>query len=319
MRARKPIHEQRESFRCPAPGSRRFCELKIGSNLLPATLGDESAGGFSVLVNHPPGLSADQTAELHTDAGWFEVRVVHIAPVVPSKGNDATTAETRGQWFRLSLIRLGETRAPLPPRVSWFGGDLRVRLNQWCPSSWTIAVVGVLFTVAVVAASLALMGVPWPAGGWDGKRILRWGAASVPPRPSPSAPGSPWLLSNEPLFSDGSADAGSVPSVFGGDTSLPMSREQMRDAVRNLPGATALAIPEVVRELQLTIGQQERIHQLIEATSQAVHYLETRSQGQQRQETVRQRKQLLDEARREAIQWLTAEQRARWDQLIGER
>ena len=131
MNMEEAIREQRASFRCVVPESRQSCELKIGSGLVPAVLVDESAGGFSVALDRPPGLDAGQTAELHTDAGWFAVRVAHVKPIVASEGDDPVATEEPSQWFRLGLVRMEEIRAPLPPRVSRFAGNL---LNKLWPS-----------------------------------------------------------------------------------------------------------------------------------------------------------------------------------------
>jgi hypothetical protein len=75
---------QRLSFRCTVADTRQRCELRIGADVLPATLLDESAGGFGVLVERLAGLEVNQTAELRTDTGWSLVRVVHLSEANPS-------------------------------------------------------------------------------------------------------------------------------------------------------------------------------------------------------------------------------------------
>ena len=339
MRAKKPNLEQRESFRCRVLDSRQGCELTIGSNLLPGTLLDESAGGFSVLVDRPPGLSAEQTAELRTESGWFAVRVVHVAPVVPSEGNGAAAAEAQDQWFRLGLSRLGETRLADPLRVWWSAGSLYFRLSRWCSSSGILVVCGVFLAVAVVAAAMALMGVHWPMVVRDIRRILPRDDqptevdAPTWPQPSPLSE-EPWRpASGDAPFSAGAANVRSdgwggdfgglvfnAPSGHGGSPEIPVFRSELdlRNAIRRLPGPLALTIPAVVSKLQLTHSQQERIRQLTEATSQAIRSLDAKLSGRQREEISRQRARLLDEARREALKVLTEQQRGQWEELFGE-
>src|SRR5512140_1928238 len=100
MSTERPSHEQRASFRCIVPEARQYCELKIGADLLPARLVDESAGGFSVVVGRPPGVIVNEIAELHTDSGSFAVHVVRIASVVASESEDAATDNEPEQRFR---------------------------------------------------------------------------------------------------------------------------------------------------------------------------------------------------------------------------
>ena len=89
MSTANSLTDQRKSFRCPVADSRMECVLQIGATRVPGRLLNESAGGFSVLVDGPLSLGVDQTAELHNDSGWFEVRVVHVMEVSPPEGGAA--------------------------------------------------------------------------------------------------------------------------------------------------------------------------------------------------------------------------------------
>jgi hypothetical protein len=91
--------DDRKSSRNPVPKSRRACELKVGGDLLPAVLVDESAGGFAVLIDRVEGLKSGKRAEFHTDMGWCKVRIVYIKKSAAPAGADAKS----DCWFRLGL------------------------------------------------------------------------------------------------------------------------------------------------------------------------------------------------------------------------
>jgi hypothetical protein len=317
MSEKKPTREQRKWFRCAVAKSCRSCELKIDSNVLPATLVDESAGGFSVLVGRPPGLFVGQTADLHTYVGRFRVRVVNIVRARPPKDIVTTPAAKQNPWVRLGLSRLGESGVPDPPRISLFARSLRFRLSTWCPSGgngkW--AIVGLLFAFFAI---VMLSGLMWGLMGMSRRpgqaqvaqlppwsdRLIRW-VAPGRPQPSPAPPvASPPPADTPPVSRETTAFS-------------PLNEQELHNLVRRLPGAATLAIPGVIQKLQLTDTQQKRIDQLIEATAQAMRDLNARLQGRQRHEISRRQMELLDDAQRKALQVLTEEQRAQWEALIA--
>ena len=108
MRADDSLDNRRTSFRCLVVNARSPCTLRVGEDELPVGLLDESAGGFSVLVDRPPGLSVGQTAQLRTDSGWFEVRVANIREVVAPEGENGVRPKGPNSCFRVGLLRLGE-------------------------------------------------------------------------------------------------------------------------------------------------------------------------------------------------------------------
>jgi hypothetical protein len=94
-----PGRDERKSVRSQVPEARRSCELKIGADVLPALLVDESRGGFAVLIDHLDGLKSGKKAKLHTDMGWFQVRIVYIRKTArPSFSNSKSDT-----WLRLGL------------------------------------------------------------------------------------------------------------------------------------------------------------------------------------------------------------------------
>ena len=123
--------DRRGSFRCPVADSRMGCVLQVGAKRVPGRLLNESAGGFSVLVGGPLDLGVDQTAELHSDSGWFEVQVAHVMEASPPEGGDAKSSEEEpGPWFRLGLRRCARflrtsRRYRFSPRTAALGCDRR--------------------------------------------------------------------------------------------------------------------------------------------------------------------------------------------------
>ena len=180
---------------------------------------------------------------------------------------------------------------PDQPTVSLLAGSLRFRLGQWCPSGGMLMIIGVLLAVAAVVVPVGWMACNWYAGPWSVKRLPPWSdRAADSAAPADLLPGTALLGRRAavgrrvavrrqrgriaPAFDHGNSAFG--PHGSPTQTSAPSSSSEpsLRESLRRLPGAAALALPEVVRELQLTAEQQKQIRQLIEATSQAMRDLD---------------------------------------------
>jgi hypothetical protein len=71
----------------------------VGADPLPALLIDESRGGFAVLIDRLEGIKPGKKAKLHTDMGWFQVRIVYVKEAArPAHSNTKSDC-----WFRLGL------------------------------------------------------------------------------------------------------------------------------------------------------------------------------------------------------------------------
>ena len=93
------------------PQVRQSCELKVGANVLSASVVNESKTGFSVLIDRLDGLKAGKKVKLHTNMGWFTVQIVYINKVTPPR-NAASECDS---WFRLGMKikqRLQQQRLP---------------------------------------------------------------------------------------------------------------------------------------------------------------------------------------------------------------
>ena len=94
-----PGRDERKSVRNQVPQTRQSCELKIGTDVAPALLVDESRGGFAILIDCREGLKCGKKARLHTDTGWFLVRIVYVKKAAPPSGSDSKC----DTWSRLGL------------------------------------------------------------------------------------------------------------------------------------------------------------------------------------------------------------------------
>jgi uncharacterized protein YbcI len=91
--------DKRRSNRRNVQQARQACELKVGANIVSALLVNESKTGFAVLTKRLADLKIGALIQLHTDNGFFTVRVVHVKEV--ARPRDASPA-----WrpkFRLGL------------------------------------------------------------------------------------------------------------------------------------------------------------------------------------------------------------------------
>jgi len=330
---------QRQSFRCPVADSRRQCVLRVGNDQWPAELLDESTGGFSVLSDRSPDVDVDQPVFLGTDAGWFEVRVLHIQEVPASRDGEEADANRLSPRFRLGLSRLGDALPPETPPVSVFAGSLHNRLGRWSNIQGGVPLFfGVLLALVTVCVPLVFLDASWLSKHWEGTGT----SSRITPKATRLSrdPVSKETLPAEDFNNDGFKTSphrldektfepsnDGFPGFTSGrgsqayrSAARSVTTHRLHDTITRLPGATAFSLPEVARELKLTDDQREKIRQFVNATAEAMRRLDldARLQGQQRQQITQRRGELLDEYRRRAVTLLTPKQRARWEELIAE-
>jgi len=287
--ARKKSQDQRQSYRIPVTTVRRGCELTVGDQTLSARLLDQSAGGFAVLVDRLAGLDVDHMAQLATDSGSYSVRVVHIAEL---PGADSLSGGVK-TIYRLGLSREGEAIPDLQPSTRWFAPSLLFRSGPSNPSGGLMLVLGGLLAVGAVAVALWLTGTGWSVD------------SLVDPNAMDSGPSIRSYFQN-----DGRATKQPARSS---KRSEPLQDESFR----RLPGATAMTLPAVADRLELSDAQREKIQTLIDETAEAIRDLGQQSRGLPRGEIARQRAELLDRSRQEALKQLNEQQRAAWEELMN--
>jgi len=341
MRAPSSTPQRRESFRCPVTESRAECVLHVGEEHVSAKLLDESAGGFLVLIDRSPDLSADPTLRLQTDSGWFDVQVIHIQETSPPEESDGAESQEQGPWFQLGLRRLGEVvpRDEIPA-VRPFG-RMGSRLWHHYPSNGMLTTLSALLVLGVLVLLLHWTGILWPdASLTAGGNVTRgkWWRPKIGDSRPPAQPPAPYTP-NARGFEVDTARLEKTPSktipilddlvrgkqgVQNDPTSAPpgflfVSEKELQNAVRRLSGATAMILPDVVRRLQLTGAQQKQIRRIIDAAAEAMHRLdfEASRQGTQRRDISSLRAELLEQSLRDALKLFTPEQRALWEKLFA--
>jgi uncharacterized protein YbcI len=107
----KPSKRHRKAERLIVPLERQSCHLKVGDHILPASLVNESRGGFAVWTDRVDCLKIGETIGLHTDQGWFPVRIVYFREVAKSQD----TQVNGDSWFQLGLRKTGKLSNLIDP------------------------------------------------------------------------------------------------------------------------------------------------------------------------------------------------------------
>ncbi len=121
--------DERKSRRQKVPQERQQCQLKVGTNVLSACLVNKSERGFAVLIDGRNGIRVGQKVHLHTNLGWFKVRVVYLTEVALPK--DAGTGNSDGgPCFRLGCSCVGTGPLLAEPVTSPLSESLWARLTR---------------------------------------------------------------------------------------------------------------------------------------------------------------------------------------------
>jgi hypothetical protein len=327
----KPVpksSEKRQSVRWPVAGQRQEAELRFGKKHVKALLVDESAGGFSALCEQAAGIKAGEKGLLCTGEDWFEVSVVSIEsdeqrPFVehdvklraaelfqsPAR-QDSAIEPLSGKTpplSRLGLARLGDTYDPnIQPSYYSLAG-LTCHLKQVSPGSWGVILVGMLLAIIVVIIPVATVKmISSDAADAEIKEGAQWlshkntAHAKAPENDRPNAVSG---ISAQEL----------QPSSPSNDTI-----GDLRKTIRHLPGAMPFSLPEVVKQLQLTPSQQQKIRELVEAASNLIKNLgdfPDKSDGKEKKLTG---KDILKNTRKKVLELLDEDQKKKWNELTGE-
>jgi len=303
--------EKRKAFRCPVYPPDHKAKLLINEAEVPARLIDESATGFGIRTNRPPGLEPEDVVRLETAAGLHEVGVTYVAPEIPAQW-DPAVPDGQGPTFRVGLKRLKEVifAETVQP---WFR---RIGLSRLIPSSIVLLSTACMLVLALVVGGVIAVILTWhpqsrPARSSTAGEpsTIQWlldRQAKARPAEKPPAPSSP------PAAESRKPDDGPEATSLG--ASLGEHASQLGNTIRKLPGAAAFALSDVARDLGLDDEQRQRIRAIVEAADEAVREL-AEQQESNRQHHAQDRAALLEEAYQRALDVLTPEQRARWEAL----
>jgi hypothetical protein len=307
MDHKRPGENLRKTVRCMVDDSRRQCELCVDARRITAWLQDESVGGFGILVEGAHGLDVGQEAELHTDTGWFIVRIMRVEEIDLSQLEGIEGGE-QGHWYRLGLARLAVTA---PPRKSTTWWPIQKVQRPERSSNGLLLAVIVFLAVFATVLSYGLMKLKEPSKSADTGRSTQWmdvkAMDNAPHRESSSAAPN----RNKPA-SNRDSHTSSAPARLSDRV-----WQDLRSTLRRLPGPSPLTLPDVVEQLQLTPEQQRQIQRIVDNLAKAIRDLDRELAGRQRKDIDNIRSELLERARKEAVGHLTTQQRKIWDDLVG--
>ncbi|OHB68344.1 MAG: hypothetical protein A2V70_06730 [Planctomycetes bacterium RBG_13_63_9] len=294
--------------------------LEFGCVRLPVQLLDQSAEGFAVLADEPPGVKEGDVAQLHTELGAFEVQAMNSAEVELTEADGSPETGGPAKVYRLGLRRLGDLHPTNGEARKLAARCLRSFLDRLCSSGvsmvWTAF--GLVVTVLVVAGTVVAL--LWSSDNLVLKTAPRRIGHTSPasPKVSKSTAGSQKisLLERIPKVLDTRSDTRSDPMPKHRDEAHQYGSEEFRRDLRRLSGAAPFMLPQVIDELKLTDLQQEQIHQLEQRTSEIMREINSQRQPASRQQISQIRAKVLEAARQDALDTLTDEQRARWMQIV---
>ena len=222
-------------FRSAEPS---LADLVVAGLTYPVQINDESAGGLRVSSPGPLEISQGGLAELRTEAGWFEVRVVHV-----DRTSDATV--------------LGLKRVCDRPMPGDSGPGVIRRLLAFLIPSIDVAqvatlVLGALLAVALVAIPVLLRN--WH-GGWD----------------EPSRPRDPLPMAEQPAPR---VRAAPDPPRPGADASQPVVAPSAGQPWLRTSDLLDLLDPETIRRLALSPHQEQQILALVQTLDDTDPFLD---------------------------------------------
>jgi hypothetical protein len=297
-------NERRKHFRFRTSGRRGQAELEFGQRRIPVQLFDESAGGFSVVVEKCPDFKRGDVLQLHLDSGVFKAGVVYVCEMEPPE------PWRTGPVFRVGLQRLaivGMTPEEGQSRWSWLAA-LGLRTGSR-PRTVAFGVALALAVVVIVVPVVLTAVLRW--SGLHGANLLSESsdrAASLPLHPGAGSQGShparPVGLPNRP-----GAAGGAWPSA---------PRAADWESFARLSGASVFLAPQTIQELGLSEAQQHEIRQIVNRTTETLEQIDARFRGADRQNQARREEKVLEDARKLAIEVLTPEQRQRFEALLSQ-
>lgn len=297
---------RRRTFRCLMP-EQQVAELVVGDRTVPVVLEDQSAGGFSVAAQRRLDVREQEIVQLRTEAGSFEARVAWIsgppptAPVWPTKEQQPL--------FRLGLERVRDLTRPaeqVKPVTRWYD-----RLfPPWLSPLHGVPLMtglGLLVLIAVIPIAAIVM------LHRSDYRLLKqlfakdFLAATEPAQPPVSSRAEELA---EPKAPDGR------PALPGAPRPL-LIPDSLYGAVGRVLGGSAPAATEAIEKLRLSPGQQRQLRHLLEQIAEAFERLDTQPPPMSQEELAQIRQRLVELARRQISELLTAEQQAIWEKLCA--
>ena len=289
--------ELRQSVRYSVPSAQQKAKLKIAATAWQVRLVEISTTGFTVLVSDRLSqIRLTDVGELQTTEGKFEIRVVHVTEVGP----DESTAQRQTTMLRLGLDRLRELS---PPGKGPLAGAKPREHSARTPrqlSPGAMAALGTLAVLLIAVVPILVISDAQSPNHQMFRQMLWWGRGVLSADVEQQAASPAERQTN-----------GAVAAMEPGEA----DRLMLQHLALSLPGPEPFAAPEIIRALHLSAAQQAKLHDLIETTVAALREFDQQWQHQNRQTHAKNRNQVLEAARQEALQIPTAPQRAQWMEL----
>ena len=275
----------RSSERVDAP-ARPNCVLAIGSQRLPAILAEECLDSLLLLIRGNPLFWVDDEGELQAPDLAVTVRVSSIVCVEKGEADSAFHVPE----FRIAVARLGQTAVKRPqpaqiPEQELHCGRPASRFQKSARPT-----TGMLVTLNLILTPIVVVAVAWLTHLYQ-----------VHSSTSPNADTAN-LDTRSP-----------TPAIKQQATEDVASRLLLE--IHQLPGVEPFLQAAVTEKLALTPSQMGALRRLDKTTQQALADLEKYWESSGRLELARRQNMLLEDARHEALQLLTDEQRQRWEAL----
>jgi len=299
----RPGNDRRRGARFIKADPQINSTLIVGRRQFPARILDESAGGFCILIEADPRVEVDAIVRLRTPMTCYEVRVASV-------GRGKENSPESG--WRLGLQCLRELEITLLPsdRTPW-----QAMAQHIMPGSSMFGAI-VFIGIMIVAAPLTAVGVMYGLDEESLEQFTHWMRFARPQERVKNISDISWRFlpfAGSPREAVG--HAAHTAKTSSSDTQGLPNAASVRTMLAHTPGAEALLLPEVVAHLALSPSQQQQLRKLVDATNQALAQFDQYTQGDSRHQRSRKRELLFHEARKQALQVLTAEQHARWEAL----
>jgi hypothetical protein len=283
---------RRSSRRTLAP-AKPDCLLTIGSQRLPAVLADEGDANLHVLIQGSPLFWVEETGVLQIDEVEIAVRVSNIVRADTDEDDFSSSPPS----FRIGLAREGHAPVKLVPRpVPISERKARSKLLSLRPLNRIRISPAGLIGFAMLATPLILVAAAWQHHARQSDSAAPQNAVVDTPNISNSPSSSPIIQPQPPQ-----------PVV-------PPIPDPTPEVLR-LPGVEPFLKPEVARKLDVTPSQAGAFGRLNKTTQEALEDLEKYWESVGRLELAQRRSMLLEAARQEALQLLTAQQRRQWEAM----
>lgn len=297
-----PVRSPTRSAGAPSPPPRPAraqpdCVLSVGAQNLPAAIIEERGGTLHVVIQGNPQFWVDDAGHLKTPETELEVCVFNIVRLEADEDDPAGDIPQ----FRIGLERLG-TVAKEEPEDENDGEDGDEPEESEVKTKARKTTRGGLRTLLVTLVAVALIAgaaLTWQhrLGKWtDLEKWMVFPPAADRVKPQPGKPAAP---------------SGAAPQPAANTASPPVPVKLLR-----LPGVQPFLRPEVANWLDLSPSQKEALQRLDQVTQIGMKDLEKYWSDNDRLEDAQKRNALLDEARQQALEVLTDQQRELWGDAV---